>query len=339
MTCVGGTMAPELLQQFKSDTILNQYVVGVDANEDALGRHFVDAFYQVPFGEAEGYIDVLTEIIRKESVELVIPGSDQEAFVISDHEDYLNKLGAKILTSPMNVLDLIRNKFLTYQTLEREGISVPKYYVIRSEEEFDKSLEKLGYPNKSIIIKPIAGRGGRGMRVLLSEADPLPAWIGGGLREQRLRNFPGRDEIQSWLQNEEILMMPALRAPAYDADVYAEKGQVKYAILRKRLNPAGIPFIGNVVIPESDILKYCKRVSQALKLDGLHDFDFMTDHDGGPALLEINPRMSGSCAASHVAGYPIVNASVASRLGIDYPISLPTATVIVKTHIQSFIVK
>jgi carbamoylphosphate synthase large subunit len=59
-------------------------------------------------------------------------------------------------------------------------------------------------------------------------------------------------------------------------------------------------------------------------LNGLHDIDLMTDSLGRPALLEVNPRMSGSVSASHAAGFPVVAAAIAELLGISYPMLSPT---------------
>jgi carbamoylphosphate synthase large subunit len=339
MTCIGGTLAPDLLNHYKNDSILKPYVVGVDASLDALGKHFVDKFYNVPMGDSDEYIETLYNIVRKEKINLVIPGSDQEAFKIADHQEELKDLGANILTSPSSVLNLIKNKFFTYQKLKTEGIQVPKYNLVKNIKELKDSLIEYGYPEHSVIVKPVAGRGGRGLRVLISEKHPLHEWIGGGLRESRINQLPESHIIEKWFNDGDLLVMEALKAPAYDADIYAENGIIKYAILRQRINPAGIPFEGNIILPDSPIINYCKNVSRVLGLNGLHDFDFMTDKDDNPALLEINPRMSGSAVASHSAGYPIVNAAIASSLGINYPIEQLKSSFTIKSHVNTFLIK
>jgi len=49
--------------------------------------------------------------------------------------------------------------------------------------------------------------------------------------------------------------------------------------------------------------------------------------------------MSGSCVASQEAGYPIVNAAIASCLGLDYPMPTLFDKITIRTYVKSFLVK
>jgi carbamoyl-phosphate synthase large subunit len=323
LTCIGGTMSPDLLYQLKKDNILDLRIIGVDANENNIALNFVDYFYKVPLGEAEGYIDAMIGIVIKEKVKVIIPGSDQEAFVLSSAREQFDQLDVKITTSPCLVLDLIRNKLITYQVLESSGISLPHYRSVSDLAGVKSAFEYFNYPKTSLVLKPIDGRGGRGLRVLESSLDLLPLWIGNGLREKRYTYSPSDEEMEEWLSEGSLMVMPALRDPAYDVDVVAVKGKAQAIIMRRRFNPVGIPFTGNTIEVNAIIYDYCKKITETLNLDGLHDIDLMTDKDGNPVLLEVNPRMSGSVAAAHCAGYPIVSLAVATILGISYPFNHP----------------
>ena len=71
-------------------------------------------------------------------------------------------------------------------------------------------------------------------------------------------------------------------------------------------------------------------------MDGLHDIDLMTDIDGRPKLLEVNPRPSGSIAVSLSLGIPIIDAVISNRLGIQIPntnISPKTSITITERHL------
>ena len=56
-----------------------------------------------------------------------------------------------------------------------------------------------------------------------------------------------------------------------------------------------------------------------MKLDGLHDIDLMTNSDGEPCVIEVNPRYSGSIAASLTAGVPLIDIAIFSMLGEVIP--------------------
>jgi carbamoyl-phosphate synthase large subunit len=306
----------------RKDPIINPYLVGVDVSGKAVGRMFVDAFYTVPSGDEHGYVQAIVAIVERERIDLVLPGSDQEAFRLANEREKITQAGAVVLASPAPVLELIRDKWATYRTLEKNGLRVPEYACAKNVGELSAAVREHGYPNRSVIVKPINGRGGRGMRVLVGKEDVPPAWVGAGAREHRYENQPAQEEIGSWM-TDVLMVMPLLQAPAYDVDVLAVRGRALAAIVRRRNNPAGIPFTGNLIVSDSSVVAYCREIAECLGLDALHDMDLMTDTQGRPCLLEVNPRPSGSVVASHAAGFPVVAAAIASKLGLDYPLSAP----------------
>ncbi len=321
MTCVGGTLGPDLLVHLRAERDLVDWLVGVDACETAAGRPYVDSFFQVPWADAPDYVENIARIVKQQRVNVVLPGSDQEAFVLSRAREELLAAGAALMTSPPAVLELIKDKEATYRTAESAGIVVPQRRIVTSFAELKFALTEFGYPEQSVVCKPTAGRGGRGLRILVGTGDPLPAWMGGGARESRYEVRPSDSDMDAWFADGSLMVMPALRAPAYDVDVFAVSGKAKHAFVRERVNPAGIPFAGNILRPEVEIREYCISLAGAFGLDGLHDIDLMTDREGRPALLEVNPRMSGSAVASHAAGFPVVAAAVAAGVGLDYEIA------------------
>lgn len=339
LTCIGGTMSADLILGLKNDPILDMKIVGVDASENPTSKVLVDAFYQVPFGGAIGYEEVILKIVKEHNVQVIVPGSDQEAMALSAMVADLEQLGAKVTTSPTSVLNLIKDKLITYQELEKSGVNLPNYLCLSSLAEVKSGFDFFDYPNNSVVLKPIAGRGGRGLRVLESEKDSLPLWIGNGLREKRYNYIPNDQEIEDWVAEGSQMLMPALRDPAYDVDVFSVQGKAQAIIIRRRYNPVGIPFTGNTIQVNEKIFDYCSAISNALKLDGLHDIDLMSDKEGNPALLEVNPRMSGSVAAAHSAGYPIVSFAIASSLNIPYPFENPVKDIEIGVFQRCFVKK
>lgn len=322
LTCAGGTMAPDLCTHLRSDTVLQAYLVGVDASPGASRLGYVDASYQVPLGDDPTYIDEVTRIIVREKLNLVLPGSDPEAFSLSAAQDRIVAAGAIVMASPVAVLDLIRDKWATYRALEKAGLRVPEYVCVNNLNDLSAALREYGYPHRSVIVKPINGRGGRGMRVLVGKDERPPAWVGAGHRESRHECQPAIEDMEKWV-TDILMVMPLLKAPAYDVDVLATQGHADAVIVRRRNNPAGIPYTGNLILSDPSIVGYCRDIAECLGLDALHDMDLMTDDHGKPCLLEVNPRPSGSVVAAHAAGYPIVAAAIAQKLGRDYPLVPP----------------
>jgi carbamoylphosphate synthase large subunit len=167
------------------------------------------------------------------------------------------------------------------------------------------------------------------MRVLVGQYEEPPKWIGSGARESRLDVLPQQEQIEEWFEDGSLMVMPMLDSPAYDVDVLAVQGKAKAALVRRRHNPAGIPFTGNHIVANPKIMDYCLNIAEALGLDSLHDIDLLTDKSGQPCLLEVNPRPSGSVSSAHAAGFPIVAAAIAEKLMINYPLNVPVSDIFV----------
>ena len=318
-------MAPDLLTHLRADIVLQPYLVGVDNDLNAAGGSYVDVFYKVPMGDEIDYVKRMLQIVQQEKVDIILPGSDQEAFVLASKLEQFAQFGVAVLVSPAPVLELIKDKAATYQALEAAGIRVPSYRCVDDTSELQVALRAFGYPQQSVILKPVCGRGGRGMRLLVGKDQLPPLWIGSGAREARLDKLPKQGDIERWFFDGTLMVMPMLDSPAYDVDVLAIQGKAKAALVRRRSNPAGIPFTGNHIVANPNIMDYCLKIAEALGLDALHDIDLLTDQSGQPCLLEVNPRPSGSVSAAHAAGFPIVASALAGKLGIYYPLEVPVS--------------
>ena len=84
LTSVGGLVAPGIIENLRRIPEVSR-IVGVDASSDAIGFFLVDKSYVVPRGDENGYMDVLWSIIKAESVNLIIPASDEEVLTLSSH--------------------------------------------------------------------------------------------------------------------------------------------------------------------------------------------------------------------------------------------------------------
>ena len=318
ITCVGGTTAPVLLDCLHKSSIFSYSLVGVDSDSPGSSKPFLESYYQVPKGSDEKYIEKILDIVRQEKIDFIMPGSDEEAITISKNKKELTDVGVIPIVSNIDVLDLIRNKYKKYKKLEENGIRVPEYKLVNSTEELKNAIDAFGYPEVTVISKPTDGRGGRGLYVFEGNDNP-PAWLGEGQREKRISKQDMTDDLLSKVIQGESLVMPALSAPAYDADVVAVKGVTKLAVVRERVNPAGIPFTGNKIHADKLITKYCNDIAMTLDLDAIHDIDLMTNKNGEPCVIEVNPRPSGSMAASLIAGIPVIDIAILAIQGKSIP--------------------
>ena len=338
MTCVGGTLAPSLLASLRLSPRFDYRIVGVNADPIRHAQTFCDVFHVVPRGDGADFCNRLLEIVEQERVEILVAGSDDEALAIATAHDEFAGLGCRPLVSSAECLSGISNKRTTYDRVQAAGLAAPRYEAVHTATDLMDAVHSFGYPDETVIVKPSVARGGRGLQVILGKNRP-PGWLGSGLREFRWERLPMPDEADRFFDfGAELLVMPCLGAPAYDADVLAFGGE-PVVIVRKRHNPAGIPFTGNTIISDKEVAGYCRQVARVMNLQALHDIDLMTDSDGSPVLLEVNPRPSGSMAASLVAGFPLVDWAVSRTLGIESNVFIPEHDIEVGAMVTPFVMQ
>jgi carbamoyl-phosphate synthase large subunit len=314
VTCVGGRTVPALLHLIKKSDFYEYRIIGVDAEDVDFSELNIDVGYRVPTGGASNYADTLLEICNREEINFILPGSDEEALALSINFVQFKAQGIHPIVSDIDSLTLIMDKHATYTRLERNGVRVPEYSVVYNNSELRAALDQYGYPTRTMISKPAKGRGGRGLVVYQGEDSP-PQWLGGGKREIRITANEVEEQLTKSPVTVATLLMPMLTAPAYDADVVAKSGDVQVVVVRERKNPSGIPFKGNVIHMGDEMVEYCSSIASALNLNALHDIDLMTDFDGEPCVIEVNPRPSGSMVAALVAGIPVIDITIQSVLG------------------------
>lgn len=323
ITCVGGTLVPAALRMLRQSPRFDYRLVGVNATPAPLAAQFLDAFRQAPKGDDPAYAQAVLDIVEQEKVEVLLPWSDAEAEAMSGLAGELAARGARAMVSSPACLARIADKRVTYDNLRAAGLPAPEYTAVRDAASLRAAAAAYGHPGRTVVVKPSRGRGGRGLFVLLGQDNP-PDWLGAGQREKRLRPEDLDDaRVDSFFAfGRELLVMPCLGVPAYDADVVA-LGREPAVLVRRRHNPTGIPFIGNTLVADPEVLGYCRTVARVLGLEALHDIDLMAGEDGKPVVLEVNPRPSGSLPASMAAGFPVLDWAVDRALGGDPAVSGP----------------
>ena len=116
-----------------------------------------------------------------------------------------------------------------------------------------------------------------------------------------------------------VIVMQRLFEPIFDIDVLAWKGEAKRVVPRRRHNVGGVPFEGNDVLPDPKLIELGRQTADAIGLNWLYDFDVMTDGKGNPALIELNPRPSGSMPVSIAAGVPLLDDLISLAKGEPLP--------------------
>ena len=319
ITCAGGMLVKSLVQNLQKSIFFDYEIYGADTSKNILHpKKIFKKKFTVPNGNSSNYVKKIIQIARKENIQVIWPGSDSEVFAIVKNINKFKKHNIKIPISSKKTIQNLMDKEKVYKILKKKHIRIPDYKICKNQNDVLNNLSFYGYPKKTVIIKPTQGRGGRDLIVAVGKGE-RSRWLGMGKREIRIQN---KKKLHSILKNRfhsKIMIMPKLSLPAYDVDILSHAGNAITIITRKRINPNGIPFEGNKIIKNPRIESYCKKISKALNLNSLHDIDLMS-HKNEEILLEINPRPSGSLAATLEAGFPIFDATIAKIFGRKIPV-------------------
>lgn len=146
------------------------YIIGTDADKFSLMRSETDERHLVPLASERDYIDVLNDVIRETGAEFVHAQPDQEIGAISENRD---RLAAATFLPARRTVEILQDKWMSYQAWQKKGITVPKTMIIKDEKDLRKAFEELG---KELWIREIAGAFGKGS-IPTSNFDLARRWI------------------------------------------------------------------------------------------------------------------------------------------------------------------
>jgi hypothetical protein len=92
--------------------------------------------------------------------------------------------------------------------------------------------------------------------------------------------------------------------------------------------------MGAVLTPREDLMELARSVTAAFEVSWLYDYDLMTDREGRPVVIEVNPRPSGSIAASILAGMPFYDDLFSLHKGEALPDVRPVGKVAVVPYLD-----
>jgi carbamoyl-phosphate synthase large subunit len=220
-------------------------------------------------------------------------------------------IGTKIALSSKKAIEIANDKYRLMCLANNVGVPTPEYYLVDSLLDLLKYSEKLGWPEKPIVIKPPVSNGMRGVRIV-DEHRNLKDML---YSEKPMNLYTHMDYLKMVLGNSfpPLLVMEYLPYEEWTVDVFS--GNDITAVTRKRDNiRSGITFEGTCIKNEY-MIDYSILLSKAIGLEYAFGFQFKLDSNHVPKLLESNPRIQGTMVLSTFADVNIIYAAVKYALG------------------------
>ena len=307
ITSAGGIRTSDLIYQIKKNSIYNPVKIHTtDIKRNVKNKHLADSFTQVPLSQKKNYIQKIVNIIKKNSIKLVIPRSDEEAVRLSKAKKKLNKFGADLACVDYKYLKFFKDKLSTYKKLDKIKVRKPIWEKASNFQQLNFSVNKFIKKGKEVVIKPVFSRGGRDITVIRNNLRKKIVLKNFGKERHVPKYFFFKYENKKYLKKFPVIVMERLFEPSYDLDLLAWRGKLIKYVLRRRIGAQGIK--GNVIEKNrKDIQIYAQKIAKIFNLSWLYDCDIMLDKNSNPVLMELNPRISGSLYASLAAGVPLVD--------------------------------
>jgi carbamoylphosphate synthase large subunit len=257
---------------------LGHRVVGADADPAAAGSALASVAVTVPRGDHPRFVEALTGIATAWGVDALIGTVAEELPQLAAGADRLAAAGvATWLADPTGVA-LCCDKAAFARTLRAAGVPHP------ATTDTASALVEVPGP---WVVKPRAGRGSRGVRLL-----------------------DRRSEVVDALRTDESLIAQTrLPGREFTADALVSRtGEILTVVPRWREETkAGISVKGTT-FDSAAVTDVVARALEAVGVTGPANVQGFVAPDGDATVLEINPRFSGGLPLTLAAGADVVSA-------------------------------
>ncbi len=141
--------------------------VGLGSNPLGYGAYDCMKMDYLPTIYASEYVDELIKKCIQYNIDLIIPGLDDEALILSENINKISDAGLKVIVSGFEFLKLVRDK----ERMCQELTPVADIFVKSYDFETLKETIDTGKAKFPLIAKPRKGFASKGIEIILSEDD------------------------------------------------------------------------------------------------------------------------------------------------------------------------
>ena len=264
LTAVGGDIGFSVYKILREQNFINNLICS-DISSNNPGAHICKIFEILPKASEDSYLTALENLVKKYSLDLIIPLSEAELRYFSKNR-IRNMLNAQILMASQKATEIGFDKYATIQFLKNNRLSYPRTIKIKS------GKKPYSYP---CIIKNPIGCGNKATFIAENEED----------FNFYSAKFPGYI-AQQYISGDE-----------YTCGVYRGRDKGIRTIIFKRELQGGITGHG-ALIHDARIETLLVKVAENLELYGSINVQLRMN-DSGIYIFEINPRFSSTVLFRH----------------------------------------
>lgn len=268
----------KIVQYFKMAIGDTGTVVATDMQDIAPAVYEADKFYKVPRMTDDGYIDVVFDICKKESINAVLTLIDPELSLLAANKDRFDEMGVTVIGSSYELCERALDKMQMFHWLNEYGYNCAKSY--DDKDSFYKDLDS-GLISFPVFVKPIRGSAS----IAISKVEDTDTL------ELLWRNTDGL-MIQEYLKGQEI-----------GADVYIDliSHEVVSIFTKKKLLMRAGETDKSVSFKDQKLFELIEKFVRESGWSGQIDIDIF-DVDGEYYISEVNPRFGGGYPHAYECG-------------------------------------
>ncbi len=244
-------------------------IVSTDSNSLSAGFFLSDFYYVIPPYDDKFFVEKLLKIIKEQNIKVLMPSSGFDIYGYSLNYDLIVEYGAIPIVSRRKVLEICRDKLLSYKFLSNK---FPFAFTCEYHEKIDT------FP---LIAKPRFGKGSNNIIKIENKLDLK--YVLGKFKNMIFQEYlPGTEytvDVLSDLTEKPIMAIPRIRIDTKAG--ISIKGKIKRDLMIENL---------------------CKKTAETLGIKGPCCIQLKESENGELKIIEINPRFGGGTIFTTLAG-------------------------------------
>lgn len=291
-TCAG--RRTYLLKYFKENLYEGDKIVATDMQLSAPALTAADVKIQVPAVYDPSYIDVTLNICKEQKIDALLCLNDLELPILAENKAKFEALGATVIVSDPEVIDICFDKYKTAQWIESIGLNAPKTYVRLADAKAALAKGEIAFP---LFMKPRWGSGSIGLESIadMEELDIYYNLLMKKIKRSILATASVGDEY--------IMIQEKLGGKEFGLDVMNDlKGNNVGVSVKQKLAMRAGETDKAITVDIPEVYEMGKKIGENLRHIGNLDVDIMQRANGDYCVLELNPRFGGGYPFSYEAG-------------------------------------
>jgi carbamoyl-phosphate synthase large subunit len=269
VTSIGGDLGQAVCKALRYSDY-NIRILGTDCKDYVPNSLFCECFQIIPKADSQGYIEAISKLIDKYSIDIAYICSEPELLYIADHfEKIPTEIRSRIVIIPIEVINICRDKYKTVQFLKDNKFPYPYSKIYDKSIPIDIPLKDFKFP---LIVKKLSDCGAKYLHIIKSAKE-----------FQEIAHLDNTYMLQEYIDGVEY-------TNAVYRDVFSDD---IYVITLERILKDGMSYEVKVVF-NKEIEELCKNVAIELNLRGAINIQLRQNKNKEPVIFEINPRYSST---------------------------------------------